>query len=105
MTTRTISTRIALALPVVSSTFASPAFAAATTVRDASAALSFWVAWGLVYLGVGVVLLRSASVKVARGRRCCSGPPTKGERRTSRRHTRATLPERVARAAVATRRR
>ena len=69
MTTRTISTRIALALLVVSSTFMSSAFAAATTVRDASAALSFWVAWGLVYLGVGVVLLAVAvAIGVGEGR-------------------------------------
>jgi hypothetical protein len=69
MTTSSISTRIALTTVLATGLFTAPAFAAATTVHDASAALSFWIAWGLVYLGAGVVLLAVAvAIGVGEGR-------------------------------------
>ena len=69
MTTRSISTRIALATVLATGMFAPPAFAAATPVREASAALSFWIAWGLVYLGAAVVLLAVAvAIGIGEGR-------------------------------------
>ena len=41
-------------------TSASPA-SAASSVDTASAALSFWMTWGLVYLAIGVVLMGVAT--------------------------------------------
>jgi hypothetical protein len=72
MTTSYTSIRIALASALVAGTFTPPASAAAMTVADASAALSFWIAWGLVYLGVGLALLAVAVAIGLRERRAWS---------------------------------
>jgi len=69
MTTSSLSIRIALATVLATRVPTAPAFAAATTVGDASAALSFWIGWGLAYLGAAVVLLAVAvAIGVGEGR-------------------------------------
>jgi hypothetical protein len=50
---------------------APPAFAS-SSVDDASAALSFWMVWGLVYLGIGVALMGVATAAALRERRAWS---------------------------------
>lgn len=50
-----------IALITVASTTSVPAAFAATEVADATAALSFWMTWGLVYLAIGVVLMAVAT--------------------------------------------
>jgi hypothetical protein len=63
-------------------TIASPAFAA-SSVDDATAALSFWMVWGLVYLGIGVVLMGIATAAALHERHAWSlllSWPTEHER-------------------------
>ncbi len=77
--TRERTTRIALTTVRVTmlvtamstSMIATPAFAA-STVDVAAAALSFWMTWGLVYLGIGVALLVIAATAAVRERRAWS---------------------------------
>ncbi|MBI3770017.1 MAG: hypothetical protein HY271_16210 [Deltaproteobacteria bacterium] len=54
--TSSASTRIAFTTVLIAATLASPALASPTVV-EATAALSFWMTWGLAYLGIAVVLL------------------------------------------------
>ena len=49
-----------------------PEAMAVSTPAEANAALSFWIAWGLVYLGVGVVLMAVAAAASVRERRAWS---------------------------------
>jgi hypothetical protein len=55
MTSRA-SIRIAFTTVLTAGTLASPAFASPAVV-EATAALSFWMTWGLAYLGIAAVLL------------------------------------------------
>jgi hypothetical protein len=64
MTTRSTRTRIALAAVTHV-----PAVAAASPVDDASAALTFWMTWGLVYFGIAVGLMAVATAAALRERR------------------------------------
>jgi len=46
--------------------------AAASNLEGASAALAFWVTWGLVYLAIGVVLMGVATASFVREQRAWS---------------------------------
>ncbi len=46
--------------------------AAASSIEGASAALAFWLTWGLVYLAIGVVLMGVATATAMRERRAWS---------------------------------
>jgi hypothetical protein len=70
--TRLVSTRLALGTAALATgTLASPA-AAAATVDDASAALSFWMTWVLVYVAIGAVLMAVAIALAVREERAWS---------------------------------
>lgn len=49
-----------------------PQATAASAAAEANAALSFWIAWGFVYLGIGVVLMAVAAAVAVRERRAWS---------------------------------
>ena len=71
MTTRHISTPMAFAA-VLTIGVTVPSIAVAATVGDASAALAFWMSWGVAYLGLGAVLLAVAAAIGIRERRAWS---------------------------------
>jgi hypothetical protein len=66
--TRRTSFRLTLATAIGTVMFASAA-AAETAVDTASAALSFWMTWGLVYLSIGGVLAAVATAIAVREKR------------------------------------
>ena len=49
-----------------------PEATAVSTAAEANAALSFWMTWGLVYLGIGVVLMVFAVAAAVHERRAWS---------------------------------
>ena len=49
-----------------------PRALAVSTAAEANAALSFWMTWGLVYLGIGVALMAVAVATAVRERRAWS---------------------------------
>lgn len=65
---RRTSIGLTLATAIGTVMFASAA-AAETAVATASAALSFWMTWGLVYLSIGGVLAAVATVIAVREKR------------------------------------